>query len=282
MRWLVQQGFERVPSIEAPGEFAVHGGIIDIFPPDANDPLRVELFGDEIDSIRRFDVETQRKVEDLKQVALTAIRPKSEGTKRGTGLDEEDPCKAQDPALLRRPTSSTRSRRAAGWVLSELQDLVDEGKHYLERLENPQGTVLRPGNAGPDDRAADRDRLRPSRGDSAETTCRTHGVESIERFAGPRAEVLNELATIVGRDETVLIACHNQGERDRLGELLKESVPELAPGDALPGDRDPRVPARSRPNSRSQRQRAVQPASKSAARPGPANGPKGRAIDSFL
>lgn len=51
---------------------------------------------------------------------------------------------------------------------------------------------------------------------SFEASCHLQ-VESIERFTGPKSEVLSELAGIVGRDETVLIACHNEGERERLG-----------------------------------------------------------------
>ena len=240
LRWLVQQGFERVPSIEAPGEFSVHGGIVDIFPPDANDPLRVELFGDEIDSIRRFDVETQRKVEDLKSVAITVIgagqqagevsgessdvRAKKKSTK-GDSSPLPTPPTAQSP----QPTAYFFDSLPTGsWLaLSELHDLVDEGKHYLERLDNPQGLFSVQATLA---RTTERPTVTVSAlgGDSTETTCHLK-VESIERFTGPRAEVLNELATIVGRDETVLIACHNEGERTRLGELLRESVPELAP-----------------------------------------------------
>ena len=61
--WLIGRGFERVTLIEEPGEFRVHGGIIDIFPPDALDPIRIELFGDEIDSLRKLDVGSQRSLE---------------------------------------------------------------------------------------------------------------------------------------------------------------------------------------------------------------------------
>ncbi|MCA9055515.1 MAG: hypothetical protein KDA75_16855, partial [Planctomycetaceae bacterium] len=75
LQWLVERGFERESAIERPGEFAVHGGILDVFPPDAEDPLRIELFGDEIESIRSFDVETQRKVEDLRETKLTVLAP---------------------------------------------------------------------------------------------------------------------------------------------------------------------------------------------------------------
>ncbi len=73
LRWLVEQGFERVPAIEVPGEFCLHGGILDLFPADAEDPIRIELFGNEIESIRRFDAETQRKLEELTEVELTIV-----------------------------------------------------------------------------------------------------------------------------------------------------------------------------------------------------------------
>ena len=71
--WLVERGFERTPTIERAGEFSIHGGIIDIFAPEAIDPVRIELFGDEVDSIRTFDVETQRKVDTLAETTITAI-----------------------------------------------------------------------------------------------------------------------------------------------------------------------------------------------------------------
>ena len=46
LRWMIERGFERVPAIELPGEVCVHGGIVDVYPPDADDPLRLEFFGD--------------------------------------------------------------------------------------------------------------------------------------------------------------------------------------------------------------------------------------------
>src|SRR5690606_24998813 len=77
LHWLVERGFERTSAVEVPGEFAVHGGIVDVYPPDAGDPLRVELFGDEIESIRRFSVETQRTIDILPEVSLTVVSPLS-------------------------------------------------------------------------------------------------------------------------------------------------------------------------------------------------------------
>ena len=83
LRWLVDRGFERVPAIEVPGEFSMHGGIFDLFPADAEDPVRIELFGNEVESIRRFDAETQRKLEDLSEVELTVLAGRLRGPATG-------------------------------------------------------------------------------------------------------------------------------------------------------------------------------------------------------
>ncbi|MDR0817274.1 MAG: transcription-repair coupling factor [Clostridiales Family XIII bacterium] len=59
---LSAMGYERVPVIEQPGQFAMRGDILDIWTPDRDDPLRVELFGDEVERIRAFDVLTQKSI----------------------------------------------------------------------------------------------------------------------------------------------------------------------------------------------------------------------------
>ena len=61
--WLVRGGFQNTTAVELPGEFSHRGGIIDIFAPDWFHPVRIELFGDEIESIRRFEVASQRSLE---------------------------------------------------------------------------------------------------------------------------------------------------------------------------------------------------------------------------
>lgn len=62
---LVSSGYERVAQVEMSGQFAVRGDIVDIYPLTEENPVRVELWGDEIDSIRSFDVESQRSLENL-------------------------------------------------------------------------------------------------------------------------------------------------------------------------------------------------------------------------
>ena len=67
---LVQMGYERNFQIESAGQFAVRGGILDIFPLTEEVPYRIELWGDEIDSIRSFEVESQRSIENLEEVRI--------------------------------------------------------------------------------------------------------------------------------------------------------------------------------------------------------------------
>ena len=53
--WMLERGMSRAEVVEVPGEFSVRGGILDVFPTDSADPVRIEFFGDEIESIRPFD-----------------------------------------------------------------------------------------------------------------------------------------------------------------------------------------------------------------------------------
>ncbi len=69
-RRLVEQGYERVDLVEGPGHFSIRGGILDIFPPTCDNPVRIELFDDEVESIREFTVETQRSLDQVDQVSI--------------------------------------------------------------------------------------------------------------------------------------------------------------------------------------------------------------------
>ncbi len=67
---LVALGYERQAQVSAPGEFAVRGGIIDVFPLNDDNPARIELFGDEVDAIKSFDPDSQRSVENLTELVI--------------------------------------------------------------------------------------------------------------------------------------------------------------------------------------------------------------------
>ncbi len=70
VEWLIRAGYERTRLVKARGEFAVKGGIIDIFPPDTPNPVRLDFFGDELEGMRYFDSATQRSFEDVEELVL--------------------------------------------------------------------------------------------------------------------------------------------------------------------------------------------------------------------
>ena len=67
---LVRLGYERTGQVEAPGQFAVRGGIVDIFALTEEAPWRIEFWDDEVDSIRSFDAESQRSMENLEEIVI--------------------------------------------------------------------------------------------------------------------------------------------------------------------------------------------------------------------
>ncbi len=73
-RRLVQSGYHAVGQVEERGEVSLRGGIVDVFPPFYPNPLRLELFGDEVESIRAFDPGTQRSTQRLERVVLLPAR----------------------------------------------------------------------------------------------------------------------------------------------------------------------------------------------------------------
>ena len=115
LRWLVEQRFHATSAVELPGEFSSRGGIIDLFAPDWERPIRVELFDDEIESIRRFEVATQRSLQTLAEIELTVLQPTA--NRDGYFIDflSDD----------------------AWFVLLEPEEIQEHGKHYLSRLERP-------------------------------------------------------------------------------------------------------------------------------------------------
>jgi transcription-repair coupling factor (superfamily II helicase) len=100
--FLANNGFSRVGTVVDPGDFAVRGGIIDIFPPGAENPVRLDFFGDTLESIREFDTQSQRSTVTLRTLTLNPanevlLSPESIGRFRTGyaaafgGLDLNDP-----------------------------------------------------------------------------------------------------------------------------------------------------------------------------------------------
>ena len=71
---LVAGGWTRTPVVDEPGTFALRGGVIDVYAPLAPHPVRIELFGDEVESLRWFDEDSQRTLREISQVVLHPVR----------------------------------------------------------------------------------------------------------------------------------------------------------------------------------------------------------------
>jgi transcription-repair coupling factor (superfamily II helicase) len=207
-QWLVANGYKRVDACEMPGEFARRGGILDVFSLDAEDPVRFEFFGDEVESIRPFSAGTQRSLNELKEVQLLGSAARGVAVSRGHLADYL-------------PANS--------WVvLVEPNELHEQGKFYLETVTSVEGLFTVEGTfqqlvARPNVTVSSF----PRPGIEAAAHLR---VESVERFSGNVNRVRDELDA-VGRADRVLIACHNEAEVHRLTDVL--AAGKLAQDDRL-------------------------------------------------
>ncbi len=67
---LIEAGYERMDMVDGKGQFSLRGGIMDVYPPNSSTPYRLELFDDEIDSIRSFNIETQRSIDKIEEIDI--------------------------------------------------------------------------------------------------------------------------------------------------------------------------------------------------------------------
>ncbi len=124
---LTAMGYERCGQVEQGGQFCVRGGILDVFPLTEENPVRVELWGDEVDSIRSFDAESQRSVERLQRVRLYPARElvvSTESLKAGL-LKMERERKTSVKAL--RDSGRTEEAHRLDTAVKELSEELSEG-----------------------------------------------------------------------------------------------------------------------------------------------------------
>ncbi|NBO91397.1 MAG: transcription-repair coupling factor [Planctomycetia bacterium] len=233
-RWLAERGYQPVEAVDSAGQFSRRGGIFDVFAPDDDAPCRIELFGDEVESLRRFSPDTQRSLGSIDTAEFSGI-PGLDSRCWGEGgsptLPYSPPSPHSDSAASASattghfcdylPTSSTI-------VLIETEELIEQGRAYHERISDSTGLFSVEG--------VFQNLLRfpsvkisalPAPGIEAAVSLR---VESVERLSGEVARVRDELDAVAERD-VVLIACQNDGERKRLLEVL--STGKLAQSDRL-------------------------------------------------
>ncbi len=120
-------GYERREPVEMVGEYSVRGGILDVFPAEASRPLRIEFFGDTIESMRSFDVETQRSTMKVTEATLLPLVefPRPASDEPFTGWDAE------------RPSSLLTLVDRAVVILDEPEQIASAAARLWKRLEEP-------------------------------------------------------------------------------------------------------------------------------------------------
>jgi transcription-repair coupling factor (superfamily II helicase) len=209
---LASAGYERVERVEERGQFAVRGGLVDVFPTTGREPLRVELFGDEIEQIRAFSPFTQRA---LRQLERATVYPAAERRAELADLDlgpeewEEAPAATVPddlvPAFDRRPDLVWQADEVrALWAEESLPSVELDGATHLTPL--PQG--------------------QPFSFDAHRPAIAARGL----------AEAENELGGLLRQELDVVVAFPHRGEALRQQQLLRRVNAELLePGEAPEG-----------------------------------------------
>jgi transcription-repair coupling factor (superfamily II helicase) len=220
-------GYDAEAVCEYPGQFAPRGGLLDVYPPNGDAPVRIDYFGDEIESLRRFDPTTQRSEEEVESVTLA---PRIEGE---PGLEEANAFLA----YLAEPVQ---------WLWWEAAEQVHEHPalyQTYQRIDDKRahfGRVFqRPGGEADCFAAlgilAQRPDFLPAT--SALEEWRTEAMEALRgtgptllgmdraaREATTRQELLAELRARADAGEAVCFLAHNAGEAERLRGLIAETA----------------------------------------------------------
>ncbi|HET6428253.1 MAG TPA: transcription-repair coupling factor [Phycisphaerae bacterium] len=211
--WLVDSGYERVEQVDQQGEFARRGGIVDVFPPGVNQAVRVEFFGDTIESIRRFDLDTQRSTDELAGYDLAGVLAgqETDPAKTTTFLDY-----LPDDAIL---------------CMVEPAEVMELGRELYQRTREMAASSQAAALREPDEVFLGMSRFAQvemytfapdRRGDTTNL-----GIRSLERLSVNTHEALAELEQI-SRAADVWVYCENPAEQKRFREVLETSCPALS------------------------------------------------------
>jgi transcription-repair coupling factor (superfamily II helicase) len=206
---LALAGYERVDRVQERGQFAVRGGLVDVFPTTGRDPLRVEFFGDVIEAIRAFSPFTQRALQD---VGDAIVYPAAERR-----LDLQEPRLTHDGEAVGIPRDLVRP-------LDRAPDLVWEPEQVREIWAEEFQTEL------PLSGAAELDsfpRGQPFAFEAQRPAVAARGLSEAE----------TELAGLIRAGNRVVVAFPHRGEALRTANLLRRVEPRLLePGEPLPDE----------------------------------------------
>ena len=128
-RHLLELGYEWAAQVEVPGKFSIRGGIMDVFSLTEDNPWRIELWGDEVDSIRSFDAESQRSIENLEEITIypaTEVVLDKETIRQGIKAIEKEAQKSQKKF---RDEMKTEEGARVRQIAAELKDQLEEMEH---------------------------------------------------------------------------------------------------------------------------------------------------------
>ncbi len=211
-------GFQRCPLVEAVGQYAVRGGIIDLFGFGAPDPIRIEFWGDEIASIRHFDILNQRSTQELQQTDILPvdIRPVASELEhvRRSLLD----VLSRDAVLIELEAAHIEQEFERTWT--QVLHLHDVEKKRGGTPEAPQMLFLTPDQASATIGAFARLTIRAHEETTSHLTIRFNArpAEPIERDMDRLNGLLRAGAV---RQEDTFILCDNSGQLERLEELIQ-------------------------------------------------------------
>ena len=133
-RRLVDMGYEKSYQVESPGQFSVRGGIIDIFDLTEENPYRIELWGDEVESIRSFDILSQRSIENLEGISVfPASEFVLEEERIRTGLKKLEAESAKQQKIFREAFQTEEAHRISSQVKELKEQLLEfKAKANLE------------------------------------------------------------------------------------------------------------------------------------------------------
>ena len=198
--WLTQQGFHETSAVELPGEFSSRGGIVDVFAPDWAGPVRIELFDDEVESLRQFDPGTQRSVADINQIEITVLDNSSlQDGHLADFLPADTVVLFCEPEQLEKHAQRYRERSPDSETIFQW----DQVRKSLAPFSNATSSKLAPG-------AFDNKFSLP--------------VESIEQFSGDIGEVKLQVDRLIrdaaGNEFDVYVMASVEGEISRVTEIL--------------------------------------------------------------
>ena len=153
---LTEMGYERVGQVESKGQFSIRGGIVDIYPMTEEVPVRIELWDEEIDSIRSFDAQSQRSIEMLECLKIYPAKEPVARTKEGgicfleyfadadsvVFLDEPNRLTEKADAIQKEFCESVQNRIAQGKAAPEEAYEVLSAAEILAKLENVKCVAL--------------------------------------------------------------------------------------------------------------------------------------------